>query len=165
MPQTGNGGGAQGFHRWYKDGLVVHLSDGECIFREIFRTLLGEQGFTDEIKIDQSPEKPFGQVPEMLVHLGTDRRGVFLGSPVQPVALHRMNDAHAAKRCSPGQDSIQACKMIFNIAVFPVPGRLIIEGGRIIAFCLTVHGYPGEMRHTDGDAESSLPVTCKLMTA
>ncbi len=63
----------------------------------------------------------------------------------------------------PGQSGIQPCKMIFHVRVFPVPGRLIMNGCRPIPLALPCHGQIGQMGNPYSDPQSRLPVTLQLI--
>ena len=76
-----------------------------------------------------------------------------------------MHHAHAAQRLAAGERRVDAREMIFHITVLPIPWGLIIEGGRVIALSLPVHGHPGQVRDAHGHAQRGLPVAAELVAA
>ena len=55
--------------------------------------------------------------------------------------------------------------MVLNVGVFLMPGGLIMYRCRVVALGVAVHRYPREMRHSDGNSESRLPISVKLVAS
>lgn len=70
-----------------------------------------------------------------------------------------MNEGSAAY-----QRSIQSGKMVLHIFIFFVPGGLIADRRRIIAFGFSLHGKKGQMRYAYGYAKRGLPVSLEFMS-
>lgn len=159
--KQGEGSAAQRFATRHDDDIVGHVSDlKRCT---ALRALLRQQGFGDEIEINQPIKQPFCQGLESFIQLLPKLARLGFRPHMQPVALNRMDDADSYKGAAPCQGGIQPCEMILDIGIFPVPGRLIGNGGWIVPLGFAFHGDPGQMRHPYSDAKSGLPVALVLV--
>ena len=76
-----------------------------------------------------------------------------------------MYNADADRGRAARHGGVHAGKMVFNIAVFRIPRRLIVYRGGVVALGFTLHRDPREVRNAHGNAERCLPVALKLVTA
>ena len=162
--QNFKGRAAHRFERRNKDGVICHDADRKFFACDL-TDLLGQQGFGDEVEVDQTCDQCVDEGAEVVFHLRANRFGHELRTEVQPIALNRMDDADIDQRLAAGQRRVDACEVIFNVGVFSVPRGLMTDGCGIVALGFPFHGNPVQMRNTDGNAESRLPVALELVTA
>ena len=156
-------GGAQRLaarHHHRVVGHLAHLKGRAGLF-----ALRGQQRFADEVEVDSAVEQPVGQALEMLVQLLAHAVGLLGGAPVEPVALHGMNHAHAHHGLAAGQRGVQAGEVILHVGIIAPPRGLIADGRGIVALGLALHGHPGQVLHADGHAQRRLPVAVNLVAA
>ena len=157
------GGRAQGLAARDDHDVVAHFPDGE---RGVGRGAeRGQKRFGDEIEVHRAEEQPFGDRREALFELVADRRRLFGGSPVEPVALDGVDHADPDDRFSAGEGGRDAREMVFDVPVFGVPGGLIVDRRGVVALGFALHRDPGEVRDADGHAERRLPVPVQLVAA
>ena len=161
--QTLQGSGAQGLALGNHHHVVGHLAHGQR--RSAHGALNGEGRLADEVEVDVAPQEPVGDVLEVAVQLVADELGLLVGTPMEPVALHGMHDRHLDQGLASGQSGVHAAEVVFNIGIFLVPGGLVGDGGGVVPLGGTLHGYPGQMLDTDGDAQSGLPVAVELVAS
>ena len=75
-----------------------------------------------------------------------------------------MNHTDTNQRFAACHQQIHTGKVIFNERIFTPPGTLVSNGCRVIAFGLTVHGAPVQVRHPNRNPQSGLPVSLQLMS-
>ena len=81
----------------------------------------------DNYEYDGGDALPIDNVFKVLIQLIPNTQGAFLRAEPHPVAFDGMDHAYVHAGLSAGQHRVQACKMIFNQRIFPIPGRLIIQ--------------------------------------
>ena len=84
---------------------------------------------------------------------------------MEPVALHGVHDRHLDQGLTAGQGGVHAAEVILHVGVLLVPRGLVGDGGGVVALGRTLHGHPGQVLDTDGDAQSGLPVAVELVAA
>ena len=152
---------AEGLTVGNQDDIIFHLANLQR--RSALCTLLRQQTLTDIVKVNATQKQPVGHILEIAVQ-GLPGHGCLLSrSPVEPIALHRMDYANLYNRLAPGHGRCQTGKMILHIIILLPPGRLVTNGSRIVTLGSTFHGYPGQVGHPDSHAQSSLPVAMELM--
>ena len=99
-------------------------------------------------------------------HVGGD-----VGDPLCPTGIgltpHRLDgiqEQDVAGRCALGEDETHAGEVVLDLTVVLIPGRLVEDGGGVVALGLTLHGVPGQVLATEVDAEESLPVAHGLVS-
>ena len=161
--QTVEGRGAQGLALGNHHHVVGHLAYGQR--RAAHGTLDGEGGLADVVEVNVTAEEPVGDALEVAVQLVADELGLFVGTPMEPVALHGVHDRHLDQGLTAGQSGVHAAEVVFNIGIFLVPGGLVGDGGGVVPLGGTLHGHPGQVLNADGDAQSGLPVAVELVAA
>ena len=141
----------------------MHLSDRKRSTR--FLAKRGQERFGDEVEIYRAAKQPLSYISEVCLKSRADEARLFLGAVVEPIALNRVDNSDLDYRLSASQRGIQPCKMVFNVGVFLMPGGLIMYRCRVVALGVAVHRYPREMRHSDGNSDSRLPISVKLVSA
>ena len=125
----------------------------------------GQQRLADEIEIYAAEQQPFCQILEILVKLLADESRFVVGSPVEPEALYRVDNADLYNRHAAGHRRVDSREMILNAGIFFVPRGLIVYRGGIVSLRLACHGNPRQVRHAHRDAESRLPVAVEFVSS
>ena len=154
---------AQRFTAGNDNSIIGHCTDLQRV--SCFRTQIGQKRFIQKVKVTAAKQQPAGHILEPFLHLLPDRSGLGLRSPVKPVAFDWMDDADTHSCLPTCHGCVYSCKMIFNCFIFLTPRRLIIDARRIITLCLPLHRNPGQMRHTQCNAQRRLPVSLQLMAS
>ena len=125
-------------------GAVRHFTDVQASVASGRRVvLLRQQGLADIIEINICKQQPARDILEIRFDLISYRSRFPRGPPVQPVAFHRMDYRDVNEGSAAYQRSIQSGKMVLHIFIFFVPGGLIADRRRIIAFGFSRHRHPG----------------------
>ena len=80
-----------------------------------------------------------------------------------PGALYGVNHRHPHLRHAPGHSRVHPGKVILDKAVFPKPGGLVADAGRIIPLGGALHADPGKMGNAQGYPQRRLPVSLKFV--
>ena len=107
--------------------------------------------------------QPFRQVYKVFVQLIPQKLRLVAGTVGNPEGLDGVNHSHPRQRLSSGQGRIYPGKVIFDIMVFLIPGRLKADGRRPVPLGLALHGIEGKMMYPHGNSQGRLPVALQLM--
>ena len=145
------------------DNVVLHFADrnGVCDLA----AGIGEHRLADIVKVEPRKEKPSDKPLEILLELVSSLKSGSGGTPVQPIALYRVDNAYRHLGLASGECRVKSCKVILNVAVLSEPRRLIAYGCGIVTLCVTLHRYPRKVRYSYGYTESRLPISLEFMAS
>ena len=86
------------------------------------------------------------------------------GIGLAPYRLDGIQQENVAGGRALGEDKTHAGEVVLDLTVVLIPGRLVEDGGGVVALGLTLHGVPGQVLATEVDAEQSLPVAHGLVS-
>ena len=145
------------------DGVIFHFSHLKR--RRTFGAKLRQKRLGYIIELKGIAKKPFCSILITLFHLFA--QGTAFGNRGEKyiVAVNGIYDSDIHRGSTTGHGGIYSCVVILEVFIFLCPCGLIGDRGGIVAFSLSLHRLPGEVRNANVYTEDSLPVALVFMTA
>ena len=162
IPQRFQRRPAHRLHARHDHRVVGHLSHAEA--RRPGPILIRQPALADVVKVQLVLQHPPGQFLKFPVQLLPFHPRQVIGSPGNPAALNRMEDADPDQRLSPGHQGVHPGEVILDKRVLLPPGALVSDGSRIVPLALPVHADPVQVGHPHCHPQRRLPVSLQLVT-